>query len=83
MNDDEKTHWVFIDKKLLKNDPKNAVKIIGGITQLVKQNIFVKNRIVKYEWLQKKLKGKKMYADENYVIIKKPIERATRDQLNK
>jgi len=75
----EKTHWIFINKKLLKNDPKNAVKIIGSITQLVKQNIFVKNRIVKYEWLQKKLKGKKMYADDNYVIIKKPIERATRD----
>lgn len=79
MNNNEKQHWVLINKKLLKNDPKNAVKIIGSITQLVKQNIFVKNRIVKYEWLQKKLKDKKMYADENYVIIKKPIERSTRD----
>ena len=75
----KKQYYIFVDKKKLEISPFKAVKIIGSITQLVRQNISIGRNVVNYTTLQRLLSYDKSYHDENYLIKRCSVETSKRE----
>lgn len=74
-----KQYYIFVDKRKLEISPFKAVKIIGSITQLVRQNISIGRDVVNYTTLQRLLSKCKFYNDENYLIKRCTVETSKRE----
>jgi len=69
-------HFMFVNKKRLIAGESNPGAIYGSIREMVKENIVINNKVIKYATLFNLLGNEKYFNNEDYYIKKTEVQRS-------